>query len=841
MDDLRQMLELVKDPNPQIRKYALSQVEELADGVDDEDVLEALRHAARDAVPLVSHQAIRSLARLLGRAFMAGRRRAAGPGGEDGSFEGVPLYDLRSAGLEVLGGAIDRLEALVRSDDKRAARRSLIALGKVAAPGSVRVIAECLNDPELAGAAAIALPGIGGEEALKPLVAAAKDLSSPARIHAALELGRFREDASLDALLELAGDENAAIRANVAMALGEQVPGPRTREALAKLLNDAEVWVTVYGVRSLARDLSAETAQLVATCYHKVEDSHVRASCVAVLGNLGDVAKKAAEAVLADAIRHPDDRVRANAVEAVGSLVSDPQRAVAMVAPLSTDPNNRVMANVAVTLALHDVPAALEVLGRMAALEDKWFRTSAAWAAGCMGRPEAFPVLTQLATNTEPNILLMVVRSLEAVPAAEAAPLLTRLATHADPLVRARAYETLGKVGADSVCQFLAARLAQEPDAQTRAALVNAIAATRAPAAVGALSRALSDNFARVQANAVEQLGRLGSLEVLSLVRPLASGENNRLRANAWIALWRLGEVEMADHVAQALARPDDNGLFSAVFAVGEMGRELRQLGQQSSNLLLLSALKEKSKAGLGVSQATLSVIPGVTEGKDDAEVKIEEALTHLLVGAAPELEAAVAALPPATPPGVGAYLLSRSRLARQDQAGGLQLLEEACAAGIACVSPYLELANYYLRNRRDRDAADHFLRAYGMRREALGGLAEASRKAMEAGNLSVVSRVLKFLFGQQPMSADTHARVGHEYLALAELEDAFRHLALARVEFPRDAHVALDYALAALRTGRHGLAGRVLEAGKRLAGADARLQQRVAALSQVVQKGGPA
>lgn len=852
MDDIHRMLGLVRDPNPQIRKYALTQVEELADGVDDEDVLEVLREAARDTVPLVSHQAIRSLARLLGRAFLAGPSSGVELG--DSAFEGVPLIKLRDAGLEILRPAIEFMEGLVRGEDKRAARRALVALGKIAAPGSTKVVASCLDDPTLAGAAAIALPGIGGEEALNPLLEAGRNPDSPGRLHAVLEIGRFREETARDLLLKLAGDENAAIRANAAMALGAQRGGPDSREVLGKLLSDPEVWVTVYAIRALARDACEESAQLVATTFHKVEDPHVQASCLAVLGGMGPVALRPAEGVLAAGIAHPDDRVRANAVEAAGQLVEDPKRLANLVGPLSTDPNNRVLANVGVSLARYDAASALEILERLAATDDKWFQTSAAWAAGAIGRPEAFAVLTRMAASDDSSILLMIVRSLESFPAGESLPLLTRLAVNADSMVRSRAAEALGRIGGDQVCQFLTGRLGVEADEMTRAALVNSLAMTRASGVTTALIQALTDSHPRVQANAVEQLGRVGSFEVLSAVRPFASGEKSRLQANAWIALWRLGEMEMAEEAARSLASPNQEGIASAIYAVGEMGRELRQLGEQSSNLLLLGALKDRvqgpggggtitqSLRAVKVAEAAAAGRPDAEDpGLREAEYRVEDVLDHLLAGRFADAERAAGALPPSTAPGIASFLLSRSKLVQKDQAAALQLLEEACSHKVGCLSAHLDLANYYLRARRDREAAERFLYAFGVRRQLLGLISDAAEDSVKRGNLSAVSRILKFLFGQGPMAADTNARFGREFLAMGEAERAFELLFFARVEFPRDAGLALDYAVTALRVGKAALSRRLADFARRVGGHEAVVSKRLAALEQALGKAGGA
>lgn len=850
MDDIHRMLALVKDPNPQIRKYALSQVEELTDGVDDEDVLEVLRDAARDSVPLVSHQAIRSLARLLGKAFLAGPSRSGDLGSE--AFEGVQLSELRSAGLEILKPAIEQLHGIVRGPDKRAARRALISLGKIAGPGSTEVVAACLADPALAGAAAIALPGIGGEEALRPLLQAARDLDSPGRLHAVLELGHFREETSRDLLLELARDSNAAVRANAAMALGEQRADGETRDTLGALLSDPEVWVTVYAIRGLSRDACEESAQLVASTYHKVEDPHVQASCLAVLGSMGPVALVPAEAVLQSGLGHPDDRVRANAVEAASRLIEDRNHLRNQLGPLSTDPNNRVLANVAVGLGRDDVPAAIEILQRLAQSGDRWFQTSAAWAAGAMARPEAFAVLTQLATSHEPSILMMIVRSLDAFPANESLPLLTRLASNDDAMVRTRAAETLGRIGGDQVCQFLANRFGQERDEVARGALVNALASTRASGVTTVLMQALGDSHPRVQANAVEALGRVGSLDVLSAVRPFASGEKSRLQANAWIALWRLGEMEMAEEAARSLTAVNQEGIASAIYAVGEMGRELRQLGQQSSNLLLLSALRDRAANGPAGGLPQRPASPALSRPpappaapapeSQDGYYRVEVVMEALVTGDFASAEKGAGELPPSLPAGLSPFLLSRLKLAQKDQAGGLQLLEEACAQKVRCIPAHLDLANYYLRSRRDQEAAERFLFAFRRRREVLGLLSEVAEGALGKGQLTAVSRLLKFLFSQGPVGPDTHGRVGRELLAIGDFERAFEFLFLARVEFPRDLGLVVDYGVAALRVGKPALARKVAEVGRRLAGSgDEASVKRLALLEQALGAGGRA
>jgi hypothetical protein len=219
----------------------------------------------------------------------------------------------------------------------------------------------------------------------------------------------------------------------------------------------------------------------------------------------------------------------------------------------------------------------------------------------------------------------------------------------------------------------------------------------------------------------------------------------------------------------------------------------------------------------------------------------VEEVLETMVAGNFEPAEAGARGLPPSVPGGLGAFLISRVKLAQKDQQGGLQMLEEACSQRVRCVPAHLDLANYYLRSRRDREAAERFLYAFRLRREALGKLSEVAEGSLERGQLTAVSRLLKFLFGQGPVAPDTNGRVGREFLAVGDFERAFQFLFLARVEFPRDLSFAVDFGVAALRMGKMHLARKVAGAARRLGGGDQALEKRLALLEQALGAGGRA
>ena len=86
------------------------------------------------------------------------------------------------------------------------------------------------------------------------------------------------------------------------------------------------------------------------------------------------------------------------------------------------------------------------------------------------------------------------------------------------------------------------------PPPVVRSALVNAMGRLAGPQDMLYLTEALRDPEARVQANAIEGImasSGAGGPDVIPHIRPFTASTNNRLKANAVLALWQQGEVSI--------------------------------------------------------------------------------------------------------------------------------------------------------------------------------------------------------------------------------------------------------------------------------------------------------
>ncbi len=157
-------------------------------------------------------------------------------------------------------------------------------------------------------------------------------------------------------------------------------------------------------VRGVAELGHPTNVQVFGGLLDRMEDPVFQAQILSALdlSALGGVIPDFLERLLAS----PDNRVRANAVEALGQARDERLRVV--VRPLLADPDNRVRANACVHLWRYpeERGQVQSVLEQMSATDDPWVRTSAIFACARLKDPAFDPLLVRaLEDSYEPAVL----------------------------------------------------------------------------------------------------------------------------------------------------------------------------------------------------------------------------------------------------------------------------------------------------------------------------------------------------------------------------------------------------------------------------------------------------
>ncbi|MBI3894185.1 MAG: HEAT repeat domain-containing protein [Candidatus Wallbacteria bacterium] len=827
MDDLKRMLTLTGDPDPQIRRYALSQIEQLADTGDEEEILETLRNATRDPVPIVSHQANRSLTSLLQKSMA---RPARGPGQlsgshdvvEGGSFESVPIARLREAGLAVLQPCIEHLHSFATGSNPDIAKKAILALGKIASPTSLPIFRSSVLTASLAEVTALALSELDHPSAIDLLLQAATSNDVLIKQHAVLELGRFSDSRALELLLAHVGFPDPAVRANVATALGEHEDKKAACEPLVRLIADPMVWVALYALKAIGFVKESRATDAVVARFRATTDRHIRSSAIMTLGLMGNLA---AVPTVSGALRDPDDRVRANAIEALDKMALAPKEKFQQIKSLLSDANNRVMGNAAVAVQHEDLKLALTTVASMLKNPDKWFRATSAWCLGKIQSPQSAQWLLRLTkTEAEPEVLSVALKSLEHYPSNEVAGQVIGLLEHEEPSIRAHAARLLGLVADTTQLKTVFDAYQKEPEPVVRAALVNAMGRLAGPSDVLYLTECLRDQEPRVQANAIEGImasAGAGGPDVIPHIRPFIASTNNRLKANAVLALWQQGEVAIVRELEKMLDPANSRQCFSAIYVVGEIGKLLRFLASGPRKPLLLAALKSVSQL-LDKGPNTDDALRKLGRGgrslyvREKAEAVLVEMLAdrseearHVLTEAAGEM------------PGEWVWTFLNARLEHPGKPSEARsaLLEKDSQLRKDFIGPNLELATIYSSRQETGRLVDAYLKAFEIRLGLLEDQVRISRWLLEKGRVQEAYTTLKFLVSQAPIPPDTHFQIGKMLLFQSRPEEALDHLFRAHVEDPGNAEIGYYYARACAKCGHTGLARellrRVMEAVK--------------------------
>ena len=804
--DVQKFLTLMDDDDPQIRKYAISQIELAGEVFEDESLLELIRKATSDSDPLVSYEANGCLVRLfagtLGAALVSVDRipRQVVPTGE---FDGIARSRLREAGLHRISRVLTSLHSIAEGDNLSLAKRAIVSIAKIGAPVSLDVLQNTSKVPGLTELSAIAMSQITGgkvERAVEELVSSHKD---HIRALAALSLGALRTDGTRSSLLAMVTDKSPVVRANVAVALGELLTDSDILGALGRLSRDPEPLVVMAALKSLATCPDETAFDLICTACIESSDDRITATGMSALGIRGGVR---AVAFVRDYLKAPDDRVRANAVEAMARLDLDPNELRKYLAPLVSDTNNRVVANVIVALSRSEPGKTLQVVRSLLGSEDKWAVASGIWCLGEMRQPEALKLLVNVIQSFKDENLSRALRALESWPSVELPEQIFSLLNHSEAFVRSRVARFSGGCKGSGISSVLSSRFSTETDPKVRSAIVFAIGQQGAADTFNFLVEALKDSDHRVVADAVEVLGQTGDMQLPAILRPLVGHRNNRVAANACMALWSSGELDVADDLLK-MFEASSKDLISAIYAAGEIGRTLRVIDGSTSKAFMASLKRfseRMSPDDVVVADSIISDVSDVSSAAVDLEVIVRELIESGASNAVSKISPRDSDFPLYSEL---IFLTYRMKAELGDEAEAFRLLESISVTSGVYINPVLELAHCYSRLKLEDKAVVSFMEAYRRHQAVLSELLEAGAQAVAREKLSDATHICKYIMTNPPMGADTHLKVARELMGAGDALRAFPHMVRAHLNSPMDCAVSVEYAHVSLVLGYRKIA----------------------------------
>ena len=461
----------------------------------------------------------------------------------------------------------------------------------------------------------------------------AKNLSHPSReirqstISAISRIANRRCSNLLMDKLEL--EEDVFLKASLLRVLGE-ISTPNLLDPMDKYLTHYEPRVRSNAIESVARLQVEDQSKLVQRIQPLLKDDNNRVVATA-LRELLKMGRSENLPLLNLMLKGTDSQRRASAIWVVGELKL--QEFLDDVVFAMYSENYQVHAIAKKVLRQFDEALVHDALFANLAMDDPLVRvyTCRYLEEFCKELSDSRKkILLDLVHVEQPYVAAFAIRILYRLGLAESYEILRTHLFSEDNHLRAAAVEGLKYFTKfDETKDLLTRAVDLEQNPRLLASLIYLFEEFPSADSTNRLKALLKHEDARVCANAIEVLGKLGDMQLLNILRPFVENSNHRIMANAAVAVFRMGEKKVIKRLEDALSAGDTGLRASAAYALGEIGsREVVEIlieklldDQHQVRNQIINGLLKQEKVILNRLVTTLRGTPRLEARKALAEL----------------------------------------------------------------------------------------------------------------------------------------------------------------------------------------------------------------------------
>lgn len=822
MSDLAHWEALLKDPSPRIRAASLRRLAEEG-GPDSGPLLRSMQQDRDELVRTVADEVYKRWKERFpppppppppaeARASLIGPARADGDLAALGAGVAPRVIDPRKIASDVLRPCVKRLLEICHSGAYDLARLAIMALGRIRDWSTVDGLLELLENQQLNAEVAEALAKIGDYRAVDPIikVIAAGKWSNPKAIIASL--GGFRTRSATLELVRFLQSPDPAIRSHACRALSSFTYDEEVEFSLLNSLDDADEEVVLSALMALKGVDTERTVQKLVELYRGNPNEKVRATVFTALhGSTKNVTSILA--IVEEALADPNDRVRANAVESLSNMTVDPSALRTLLTKAAQDDNNRVLANVAIAFGKIDARESVSMLSNMIADPDKKIRASAVYAARFIQNERVAQwLLSMITLEKSQDVLQSALEGLAMIGGEGIVDKLLGFLSNPNPVIRRGITKALGTKKDKRVAPALVSRFSVEDDSEVCAEIVRTVGRIGGGEYLNFLSEALKAPDAAVQVASIEAQTELARLETIADLEPFLASNHPSLRARSALALWNLGQLDVADRIREMLVDLRNQALVAeAVDVMGKIGEGLQDM--KSPKLVhLVSALKNYEEA-VPVVEAPVGPVasrPPTSPGLAKVEttyVAIEEmdAIMNLLAmgetGMALDLAGKAVEDHPEDP--LATYLVGKIRMRGNAAVEASEAFRKSQEKTNTFFPSSLNLARLAQVSGDLGGAFAAFLEAFRRKGKLIEQQIEMTEQLLAEKRHEEVSAMIKELLAQMPLEGGVYLKLGIRFLKAKRFAEAFDNLRRAYAFDGENNAVRFNLALACYHMGK--------------------------------------
>jgi HEAT repeat protein len=365
--------------------------------------------------------------------------------------------------------------------------------------------------------------------------------------------------------------------------------------------------INIFGALGLVQNVEPLMVTLV-----KSEDKEIKLACLESLKKIGD--KRALGAII-QVIKTDDEDIKAKSIEALASF-PEPKVTAALISSLKTT-SDKIRAAAMGSLEKLITPADMANLKKYFGTPDDNIRLFICKSIAKIKfvDDEVTNFIKDSLRSENENVLFEALNAVTSLEAQNMLDLVMMHFRHQSENVRVCSIKTAGHFKDKKCIDIIVDCYKTDASNKVRATIIEILGESGDKKYMKAVEAALKDTDARVRANAVEALEKLGGEEIVELIYPLfQSDSNNRVKANAAKTLWKFGGIRMVGALETMLLKEKDKWQrASAAFALGEIGaiqviRCLTQALSDSEDCVRGNAVKALGKTRAG--EVISSIIP---------------------------------------------------------------------------------------------------------------------------------------------------------------------------------------------------------------------------------------
>lgn len=838
MSDIKRTVnDLLRDTDPRARLFAIDLVMRSPHLFEPVELVDKLKAAAEDADDEVAQKAKLSMSALLARGFREeGLIRDLGINSRVASASPVEVKleeSIREQAAPILDPAMQKAVLLAQQPKHPCAGAALDTIGRARNPTYAKFLLKATAIPELEERAFEALRHFRSDTGLslaQTVLAEARSDSQLAR--AADVIGSLGLPDGVELVKPLARHKSDIVRRQVAVALAG-IRGDQSEALLISLLDDNAPWVLMAAITSLATVGRDRGLEALLDHYHLWSDVKVKSRCLSTFALLR---REKCLPVIIDALSASEERVQANAVEALASFPLSRDDALKHIVPHLASATARVRANAIVALYPHDHARGTRALREMLASRSGKERASAYWAVGEIQDPDVMePFTTTLFTEGEKGPLATGLATLDRLTNPRLKPSVQKLFGHSNPTVQIHAIRAYGRLAGPAALKVLDRMYGAAETEVIKSAILMSMGEVCEPGNIQFITRHFTERGDRLLANAIEALDNVGSLENSVLLEPFLAHPSPRVRANAVVALWRMGSFGALSTLTELLNSNDESTLKTGLYALAQVQSSMdwRDLRRRP---MLLSSLQDQARST--TSETRLEDTPTAEAPTDTTDqttpVERDLALAMAAIGEhaiprARELLGGILASEPANE--LACFLLARMEGTSKKAS---PIPEEALDA--TYFLPLLAEESKRAQASRNLGALlnAHF-RIFERQLGILQLFVDLGREYLTTGSHGSARDIAKFIVTQIQWTQDLDLRLGLIFTQKQDWPRAYFCFSKAYLNSGGDPAIGVYLGLSALRAGKLAFARVVLESILRSPTADAEVKNRARAVAKAL------